>query len=234
MGSQYLLGRLAAYGLMMSAVLLLPLPVWAFPDTSVLETFTGADDTDPPNANWTAAELRNGIAAPGCRIRSNALAPSATGTHGCYWNGQTFAANSEAYATIVNIGSTAWFGVCVRVTTPGNNTADGYCVEAQDAVSEINIYRLDDSAPTVLGSAVSQTITTTDKIGITAIGDQICLWFSDSGGAWTELACRTDSTYSAAGYIGAYINGSNTVGGMDDFGGGAVSALSQMRRRLVP
>lgn len=215
-------------------LLWMPLHAYAFPDTGILSTFSGTDDTSPPNASWTNSELRDGSASPGCRIRSNALAPISTGTHGCYWNEQTFGPDSEAYFTVVNIGSTAWFGACVRITTPGNGTTDGYCVEAQDAASEIRIYRLDNSAPTLLGSAFSHAITTTDKIGIKAVGNQICLWFSDSGGAWAEIGCSTDATYAGAGYIGAYINGSATVGGMDDFGGGTVGAAvadGHFRRR---
>lgn len=232
MGSQYVLTRLAAIGLMI-VWLSCPGHAYAFPDTSVLETFTGADNTSPPNANWTNAELKNGVAGGGLDIEDNAVAPSAAGgLYGGYWNVETFGPNAEAYATIVNIGSTSFFGVCVRITTPGS-TADGYCVEGQDALAEVYILRISAGAVTVLAT-YSQTITTTDKIGIKAVGDQICAWFSDSGGAWTELGCSTDATYSDAGYLGLYINGSTTIGGMDDFGGGAVSALSQMRRRLGP
>jgi hypothetical protein len=38
----------------------------AFPDNGVLDTFTGTDDTSPPNANWANAELSGGSGcAPG-------------------------------------------------------------------------------------------------------------------------------------------------------------------------
>lgn len=62
------------------------------------------------------------------------------------------------------------------------------------------------------------------------IGNQVCAWFSDNGGAWTELGCRTDVTYTAGGHIGLVVNGTNGgVGVMDDFGGGNV-AVSAARR----
>jgi hypothetical protein len=208
-------------------------PAEAFPLNAVLETFTGTDNTSPPNSNWTNAEIKNGDAAGGLDIQSNAVAPSVTGgTYGGYYNAQTFGPDAEAYFTVVNIGSTSFFAACVRITTPGNNTADGYCVEGQDAAGEVYTYRLDNGVATLLAT-YTQSITTTDKIGIQAIGNQICAWFSDNGGAWTSLGCSTDSTYSAAGYLALYIVGSTTVGGMDDFGGGTIVASTQMRRRLM-
>lgn len=213
--------------------LLWPLSAEGFPDNGVLDTFTGTDGANPPNANWTNADIRSGGA--GCTRDDNAVGPGATsGFWGCYWNASTFGPDAEAYATIVNIGSTGFGAVCARLTTPGSGTTDGYCVEWADATSQIFIYRVDNEVGTQLGATISQTITTTDKIGISAIGDQICAWFSDSGGAWTQLACRTDGTYTAAGRIGLYLNGTLGVGAMDDFGGGTTASASSnfmLRRR---
>lgn len=217
-------------------LLCLPLQAYAFPDNSVLDTITGTDTTTPLNANWTSHELRNGSA--GLNIRSNAAAPGGTGGYwGGYWNVGTFGPAAEAYITIVNIGSTGFGGICVRLSVPGgDNTADGYCIEWADGTSALQLLRLDNASVTNLGSAITQTITTTDKVGITAEGDQICAWFSDSGGAWTNLGCQTDSTYTASGYIGMYLNGTTTVGAHDDFGGGtmAAAAASFITRRRLP
>lgn len=212
------------------ALILLPTLAWGFPSTPVLDTFTGVDNTSPPSANWTNSEITNGASAGGCDIEDNAVAPSATGGYyGCYWNAASFNADSEAYITIVNTGSTAFFGVCTRIANPGNNTTDGYCVDVADATSAVSIIRLDDAVASVLGSTITQTITTSDSFGITAVGDQICAWFSDNGGAWGQLGCRTDSTYTAGGRIALYINGNTGIGGMDDFGGGNYG-----RRRVSP
>lgn len=199
--------------------LLIASPVWAFPTTPVLDTFTGVDGTEPPNSNWTNDVIRN--VAGGCQLQDNAVAGnSLNALRGCYWNVTTFGANCEAYVTIVNTGSTVSGGVMCRLANIGNNTTDGYAVDWVDAASEIHIFRIDNDTTSQLGDTISQAIATGDKIGISTIGDQICAWFDDGGAGWTQLACRTDSTYTAGGYIGMDVQGSTTVGAMDDFGGG--------------
>lgn len=233
MGQKHLLIRLAAFGLMITASFVLAVQLSAFPDSTLLDTFTGTDNTTPPNSNWTNAEIRSGSA--GLDLEDNAVAPGSTGGFwGGYWNPTTFSANAEAYATIVNTGSTAFFAVCVRLANIGSGTTDGYCVETADATDDFTIYRIDNEVGTILGSAIASggQITTTDKFGIQAVGDQICAWWSDDGGPWTQMGCRTDSTYSAGGYSGLYLNGDEEVGALDDFGAGNVGGMSQMRRRL--
>lgn len=215
------------------ALLLAPTLAWGFPTNPVLETFTGADSTTPINSNWSNAEIRSpGV---GCNIRSNAAAPNATNYNGCYWNPTTFNANSEAYASITNTGSTGFFGVCVRVNGASSNssanTATGYCVETEDSTDTFSIIRIDNVIATVLGSPIASggQVSVGDKFGISAIGTSICAWWQDDGGAWTNMGCQTDSTYTTGGNIGLYVNGSATVGAMDDFGGGNIS-----RQRSAP
>lgn len=210
------------------AVMLWPMPGWAFPSTPILETFTGADSTSPANSNWTNAELAG---SSGLAIISNGAAPGGTGGRwGGYWNAATFGPSAEAYATVSNIGSTAEGAICDRLANIGSGTTNGYCVMWADATSEVRIYRIDNEVLTQLGSSATQTITTTDRVGIKTIGDQICSWFSDNGGAWTQLDCQTDSTYSAGGRIGMILNGSASVAAMDDFGGGDTVGMLWRRR----
>lgn len=208
----------------------LPASAPAFPTNGVLETFTGSDNTSPPNSNWTNADIRDGAA--GCDLEDNAVTGSGgTTREGCYWNGSLFGPDAEAYATIVNIGSTQYGAVCARLVNLGAGSTDGYCVEWDDAGSVIRIYRVDNETGTLLGATIAQAITTTDKIGISTIGDQICAWFSNDGGAWTQLGCRTDTTYTAAGRIGLYVFGNASVGALDDFGGGQTALPTMLMRR---
>jgi hypothetical protein len=206
---------------------LLASPVWAFPDNGVLETFTGTDTTTPPNANWTNANI---LGCTGLDIEDNAVTGTTSSQNcGGYWDTTSFNADQEGFATIVNISSGVRGDILLRLANIGVGTTDGYAVSWQDAAATVTIYRIDNGTATALGAAISQTITTTDKLGGRAVGDQICAWFSDDGGAWVELACRTDATYSAGGFIGLNLNGNTGVGMMDDFGGGNVATAVTIR-----
>jgi len=203
---------------------LLASSVYAFPDNGVLETFTAADNTTPPNSNWTNAVIV-GATSSNLRVRSNAAATVSTGIDGeAYWNPTIFNANQEAYATIVDVASTTFGQLYLRLTDIGANTTEGYRLEWADGTSAITIARIDNGATTQLGAAITQTITTTDKVGFSAIRNQLCAWFSDSGGPWVQIGCRTDNTHLGAGRIAIGVTGTNTVGGMDDFGGGNIGA----------
>lgn len=207
---------LALIGLLMLAP-----QTWAFPDNGILDTFTGTDGTTPPNANWTNGAIYG--TTSGLRITSNQVtSTNDNGDLGGYWSASAFGANVEAYVTYSNLGSTTNISACGRLVNIGNNTTDGYCVFADDGNSVLRVVRVDNGVSTTLGSDISQAITAGDKFGLQAISDQICAWFSDNGGAWTQLGCRTDGTYTAGGNIGLSINGTTTVGGADDFGGGSI------------
>lgn len=213
-------------------LLLLASPAWAFPDNGVLETFTAADGTTPPNANWTNAALASGTLRS-LVIQDNAASTSNANLDGsAYWDTTSFGAACEAYATIVDIASNVSGYLYCRLANIGVGTTDGYAVKWTDAASTIEIIRVDNNATTTLGSAITQTIAAGDKYGIRTVGDQICAWYKVGAGAWTRLACRTDATYSSGGFIGMTSNGSTTVGAQDDFGGGTVTSGSPGSRPI--
>lgn len=213
--------------------LLLAPSLWAFPDNGVLETFTGSDNTTPPNSNWTNAVL-NGASSGTLEIFGNGASGGTSGIDSdAYWNVQTFGPDSECYATITNLGSTNGGIVHVRLANIGASTTDGYRLEWQDAGNVLSIDRLDNGTPTTLGSTISQTISIGDKVGISAIGDQICAWYKVGAGAWTQLSCRTDSTYTAAGYIGLSISNNSAVSSMDDFGGGTITTVTSGKSMML-
>lgn len=204
-------------------VLLIPLNASAFPDNGVLETFTGTDGTTPPNANWTNAEIAG---SSGVVIESNGVsAGGGSGRWGAYWNPTVFNADSEAYITYNNLNAIELFA-CLRLVNIGSGTTDGYCVSGEDSAGLIKLWRDDNEAVTQIGTSVSQAFTNGDRIGITAIGNQICSYFSDNGAAWVQKACVTDSTYSAGGRIGLMANGNVTQPLGDDFGGGNVGVIA--------
>jgi hypothetical protein len=204
---------------------LLASPAWAFPDNGVLDSFTGCTDTTtPPNANWTNAVVY-GASSATMDCEDQAVTSTTTDEADMYWNPTTFNANSEAYARVVSAATTDLASVHVRLVNIGANTTDGYAVQIQNS-DTVKIYRIDNGAATALGSNLSQTITNGDQFGIRAVGDQICAWFNDNDGGWTQLGCRTDATYTAGGRIGLTHQSSNgAIGGVDDFGGGNVTAV---------
>lgn len=216
--------------LLLTLCLLSPVTAYAFPDNAVLENCTGVDDTTPPNANWTNAALV-GATSANIRIRSNGCTTATNGTEAdAYWDTTSFNASQEAYAEMIVVsGSTSYSCVYARLANIGANTTDGYQVCWFNG--NLEIYRIDNGAATLLGATIAQAADANDQIGIKTVGDQICAWFKDDASAWGEAGCRTDSTYSAGGFIGWTIKGGNTVAVGDNFGGGNLSAT---RRPSAP
>lgn len=214
--------------------ILLVTPAWGFPENSVLDTFTGTDNTSPPNSNWT-----NGIdTATGLDLEDNAVTSSSSGTFGtAYYNAITPGASQEAYVQIVQ-SSGQYKCVYARIVNVGVGSADGYVVCASPSGGDANtvqIYRKDNGSDSLLTPAISQTVSIGDWVGIKTVGDQICAWYrdADTGDLWTELGCRTDGNYINAGRIGMGTDADTTIGVMDNFGGGNVTVASS-RRPIAP
>lgn len=208
-------------------------PGWAFPSTPILDTFTGADNTTPPNANWTNAVI-TGASSANVHIRSNGITNTTTAGGDAYWNVTQFNADQEVYADITDVAVGKWVSVHGRLANIGANTTDGYMVYSDDALSEVYISRRDNGTYVQLGAAISQAVAVGDKIGMKLVGDQICAWYYDASGSatWVELGCRTDATYTSGGYIGISVDSTDTTTAIaDNFGGGNVASEGAVRRR---
>jgi hypothetical protein len=206
-------------------------PVWAFPDNGVLDAFTGCtNDASPPNANWTNAPL-SGSSSANVECRSTAIGTATNGTEAdAYYDIASFNANQEAYIEMIVVsGTTSYSGVYARLANIGSNTTDGYKVEWFNG--DLYISRVDNGVATQLGAAITQAGDANDSIGIRTVGDQICAWFNNDGAGWTEAGCRTDSTYSAGGFIGVTVKSGTDTAQADNFGGGNVTST---RRAVAP
>lgn len=204
-----------------------------FPSTPILDSATQADSGPPTSANWSASTGLSGLS-----VTSNQF-NSASGTRFSYWNPTTFGPDAECYATIATKGNnTELFAVYARLQqTSSFATLDGYTVFVTPAAGTdaFTVQRIDNGVGTTLGSTISQEIASGDAIGIEIIGSTIAAKYKASGGSWTELGTRTDSTYSSAGNIAMAMAG--TVYRGDDFGGGTrvVSiAFEPALRRILP
>lgn len=195
----------------------------SFPTTSVLDAFTGSNGDDLPtySANWSA--MTN---ATNLEIQSNA----ATGTSGAgnnanYWNVSNFGANLECYCTVNTVpGDNDVVLLLARLVSESNlATADGYGCRLLklSGTDTIDIVRIDNGTPTTVGSAENQEFADGDAFGFTAIGDSFQIYYKPAAGAWGTLgSAKTDATYSAAGKLGIYVDGS--VCRVDGFGGGTI------------
>lgn len=205
----------------------------SFPTTSVIDSFNRSNVGPPLGGNWST--LYDLI---GFKIVSEHIEPGGSAlTCGEYWNAATFGPDSEAYITDLTVDTTgAWAGIVlqVRMANPGSSTMTGYEVDFylrddSSTVGDVYFYRLDDSATFVqLGATVTGlTFSNGVTFGIEMIGTTLKAYYKPSGGSWTEIGSRTDSTYDSAGYIGVgwwYTEPANTD--LDDFGGGTVVAGS--------
>lgn len=189
----------------------------AFPTTSVLDNFNRANGD--AGSNYTANGYNFGFVIP--QISSNTLKRNSSGTSDAYWNVAQYGPDVEAYIDISTDLVSDDYGFSIRFINPVSANVSGYFLHiGASAADTTKIERVDNGAFTVLGSSVAQTWATGEKFGVSAVGSTLSV-FRYTAGAWgAAYATRTDSTYTAAGYIDIYITG--TTGRYDNFGGGTV------------
>ena len=192
-----------------------------FPSKGIIDDFNRADTSSGyPSAFWR--QMYGGMNIDTNTLMGVEVSPDINMVH---YRGKSFNADQEAYYTITNKNGGDSF-VTARMTDIGWQTYDGYTVYMSDHVAgtdQIEIYRVDDGVPTLLGASIDQEVSNGDSIGIKVIGDGIAAYYKPTGGNWTQLGYRFDSTYTTGGYIGigeAHDSGSGSA--LDNFGGGDV------------
>lgn len=197
----------------------------AFPTTSILDDFNRAS----LGTNWTQGLLGDSDLA----IDSSTAADGSGSGLWCAarWNVATYGADTEAFATILESVS-ATRALLGRLDVSGGESApDGYSVEFNNTAF-CKAWRLDNGVATKLGSDFTVSGYGVDsQIGIEIVGTTITVYHKASGGSWSVVTTRTDSTYSAAGYIGLELY--DNVTRTDDFGGGTVGGAPTLLPRLA-
>ncbi|MCS6297178.1 MAG: SGNH/GDSL hydrolase family protein [Nitrospira sp.] len=191
--------------------------VLAFPRTIIRDTFTRANES--PATGWTQITHFSSVVH---QIVSNALKANAgSSVFDSYFTSVgACGPNCEVYAKWSVKGPNQW--VTLRVANPGAAT-DGYYIEIVDhgggGADELNVYRFDNSANTLVGAQVLLTFNAGDELGARMIGDTIEVFING-----ILIATRTDATYSAAGFIGCggISNAGNTAPQATYFGGGTL------------
>ncbi|MFA6039895.1 MAG: hypothetical protein WC733_00145 [Methylophilus sp.] len=193
----------------------------AFPTTGVLATFTGTNGDDLPVYSASFASAPTG--ASNLEIQSNA----ATGTvAGNCANALTtaYGPNCEAYVTVATPASAGQvvFLIARSVQETSLATVDGYLLRysASAGTDTLTIQRIDNGAQTSLGAAFNQEISAGDSIGIEIVDSTLTAYYKASGGGWTSLGSRTDTTHSASGKI-SLLTTSTTVR-LTNLGGGTI------------
>lgn len=196
----------------------------AFPTTSVLDSFTRADES-PIAGNWSNDTYARG-SGNGVVLTSNQIlaAVASSGTdQAAWWSAAPFGPDCEAFVEMaVKPSSSEYLGVELRIDSPGTGGIDGYGIYFIN--DTIEIYRITNALFLQNGAAISQAFSSGDSLGVNMVGDTINV-YRKTGGSWgTSLGTRTDSTFTAAGFIGVYFltPGAITVRA-DNFGGGTVA-----------
>jgi hypothetical protein len=194
----------------------------AFGDTGIIDNFNRTNEGPPLSSSWS----EHADYSAGWKVVSNRAEVESGGVWcGNYYNVSTYGPDCEVYATLAVTGSNIAQGVCLRLQSPGSVNHDGYYFESDRWSGVCKYFRIDDSSNTQLGSNVSVSLSSGDKIGGDVNGSTLIL-YTDTGGGWTARGSRTDSTYSSAGYVAlqCYDGNGGVIATFDDFGGGNLSS----------
>lgn len=196
--------------------------VIGFPQTPILDTFTGTNGTALPvyNAtNWQAGGGGN----TDWEIQSNQAAPTAGGLVLDYWIGALYGVNHEFYFTnTVKPGDNAQN----RIIAIDSATANGYSlVYTAFATTDFFQLRLMNAGAqgAQIGTDITQETANGDSWGFRKIGTALQCWYKPSAGVWTLLRQETDATYAPTSVVCALQCEDNPqTTRIDNFGGGTI------------
>lgn len=192
----------------------------AFPTTSVLDTFTGADET-PITTNWTAPA---GSGDTGANLTSNQLG-GGSGFHSAYYDLATYGPDFEGFATMATLPGTSEDMEVRCCTLNAGVWDDGYgCRITGGATFTMTLRRIDNGSSTAIATQGSLSISAGDKLGLEKSGSNIRGYLFQSG-SWSLILDQADATYNNSGIaIGLLMNGGSPR--FDDFGGGTIVAAA--------
>ncbi len=202
----------------------------AFPTTSVLSSFTGADEDPLSEGGAWGGQIQSGSIGNLRRLSNQAAPSSSAGTSQSYW-ATSVGADQEAYATVATKPADGdYVAVWLRAQNPGSGTAVGYqCVMiAADGTDKFQVWRMSSggSYTQVTDGTLdaTQEFSSGDSFGASIDGTTITLWHKPSAGSWTQVGQGNDSNISGDGYIGLDASHAGASTRLDDFGGGAISS----------
>lgn len=191
-----------------------------FPTTSVLETFTGADNASSIGANWTADLIASSWASHGITSNTGYAAASFKSN---YYSAASYGNDQEVFATVSTASTSGSSGICLRITGAGTSGVTMY--EARWSNTDTFVLRWDsNSGGTQLGSNLFNTLASGDKFGLEAISGTLTA-YRNTGSGWSAIGARDGSTYTTGTRLG-WITSSSTTTRIDDFGGGTITSAA--------
>lgn len=215
----------------------------AFPTTSVLDDFNRANGA--LGANYSEEPFNDTIEAS-FAIATNVVSLTADAYGSVWYNAASYGPNAEVYIDIPVAAAAGAYNLYLRIAQPSAaaSTGDGYKVEQINGAG-LTFYRVDNGVSTALGATdVTADLASGDKFGAAIIGQTLYAYRYTSG-AWAGYGTsRTDTTYTAAGFIGFGLYDLGGTSRYDNFGGGtavsdnpdrlaAESLFTRRRRRIV-
>lgn len=194
----------------------------AFPNTPVLSTFSVADQSPAPGFS---GPITSGVGEVNVQVIGQAAAAAAGVVASGWLTNQLFGPDIEIWATPTTApGDGNYVSLLYRLYDPGTATPSYYELRAwQQAPSPASNYfelvkRYISGSTIAMVGNFSQPWLQGDSFGARVIGTTHELWYKPAGGAWTRLATWSDSTHTAAGFMGIKLM--FAAARLDDLGGG--------------
>lgn len=199
----------------------------SFPNTPLIDDFTGADVNPAPN--WSV--IFPGNAGTFQRISNQGQDDGFTVASEAYHTASFCTPNCEAWMTIsvVPVLSGNRVRLYARISgqdPPFTPTAPNYYAVSY-VVGTPNIVAISKYFNGSFGdlTTFTQTISNGDKIGIQCIDSAISAYYYTSG-KWSRLGGVTDTDIGQSGYLGAATQHNAENPRIDNFGGGGIRATA--------
>jgi len=204
----------------------------AFPNTGLLDSFAGVNQDPISGNNWSGSSFLAGDTGSLALISNQLTDATGGGTDtSSYFSLTKFGPDCECYITVATASAVTADVVklLLRGQDPAPASMSGYelHVEKSAGTDIWRIRRRDMLVATQLGADMNQEIASGDAIGFAVVGTTLSAYYKASGGSWTLVGSRDDSTYMVAGYMGVKTNqASARAWKLDDFGGGTTSTFT--------
>jgi hypothetical protein len=184
--------------------------------TPILDNFNHAD-ASTLGANWGAPLT---AFFPSFHVSGNAALVDPTLGNSSNWWTTIVGPDCEVFATISTPATPNFGELYLRLVNPGITSITGYSLRWSS--TSIFFVRWDNGTQTGLGDTIPFTPAAGNRLGFSIVGSTLTAYLN-TGSGWVVIDTTTDSTYSAAGYLGMLVwNDTSHTLTLDDFGGGTV------------